>query len=608
MSLALSLPVSSIFRMSNNTQQTFAGIATARGYAIGPVFIYRDAGELPVPEYLIDASKIDEEMTRLTRARMEAMRDLEGLISVLKERTGKEDVKVFECHLMLLDDDTLCKEADGYIRNEHLNAEAAVRKTANHARAQFARMNDPYFRERVRDLDDVERRLQEALAGFSKNKKLDLKSPSIIVADDLTPSETIQLPRELVLGFALNKGSMTSHVALLARSLAIPSVCGLGDITARVKPGETLLLDGTNGAVTLSPTPETCEKFEVLIARQKALVQETGKSRRAGSLKDGEGVTIQANIQRGADLSTLAKFGAQGVGLYRSEYLWLDREREPTEEEQFEAYRTVIAQVKNLCPEASTTIRMLDIGGDKLVKGISAKELNPFLGNRSTRYLLVNPAMHKTQLRAVLRASAYGATKIMYPMISCLEEMQAVLRVVDSVKRELDDQKIAYDRRTPIGAMIEVPSAALIAEDLAEICDFFSLGTNDLIQYTMAADRGNESVAHLYQPFNPAVTKLVTMTINAARQKGIPVSVCGESASDPVAGIFWAALGVQTLSMSATYIPPIACALAQLTQADLAEYALVPSTLHSGATGTEIAEACHSWLARKVPDFEDVLL
>lgn len=594
--------------MNNNEQQTFTGIATARGYAIGPVFIYRDAGETPVPEYVVAPARVDEEMMRLSRARLEATRDLEGLIAVLKERTGREDVKVFECHLMLLQDDMLRQETDAYIRKERLNAEAAVRKTVNRARAQFARMNDPYFRERVRDLDDVERRLQKALAGFSSDSKIELKEPAIVVADDLTPSETIQLPRDLVLGFALNKGSATSHVALLARSLAIPSVCGLGDITARVKPGEPLLLDGTNGAVTLNPTAEARAQFEDLIARQKALVRETGKNRPAGSLRDDAGVSIQANVQRGADIDALRKFGARGVGLYRSEYLWLDREREPTEEEQFEAYSSVIAQVKNLGPEASTTIRMLDIGGDKLVKGISAKEANPFLGNRSTRYLLGHPDVHRAQLRAVLRASAYGPTKIMYPMISCIEEMRAALRAVESVKRELDAAHIPYDVHAPIGAMIEVPSAALIADELAGICDFFSLGTNDLIQYTLAADRGNESVAYLYQPFHPAVTKLVGHTLAAARRHGIPVSVCGESASDPVVGVFWVALGAQMLSMSATYIPPIARVLGQLTRADLAEYAKVPEALPEGSTGTEIAEACHEWLAHRVADFEDALL
>ncbi len=595
--------------MSNNsTQRTFSGIATARGYAAGPVFIYRDAGELSIPEYVVDAAHIPDELRRLSRARMEAERDLEGLIAVLKERTGREDVKVFECHLMILLDDTLRRETETYIRTERLNAEAAVRKTTNRARAQFARMNDPYFRERVRDLDDVERRLQTALAGFSGSPKIELNGPSIIVADDLTPSETIQLPRGLVLGFVLNKGSATSHVALLARSLAIPAVCGLGDITAHVKPGETLLLDGTNGIVTLNPTEETRAQFEDLIARQDALVVEAGKGRPVGSLRDGIGVSIQANIQRGADLEALKRFGAQGVGLYRSEYLWLDREREPTEEEQFDAYSTVISHVKDFAPRAATTIRMLDIGGDKLVKGISAKEANPFLGNRSTRYLLGHPAMHRTQLRAVLRASACGPTKIMYPMISCIEEMRAVLEVAEDVKRELQAAHIPFDPHVPIGAMIEVPSAALIADELAAVCDFFSLGTNDLIQYTMAADRGNEAVAHLYQPFNPAITKLVKMTIAGARQHGIPVSVCGESASDPVVGIFWAALGVQALSMSATYIPPIARVLGQLTCAELAEYAHVPDSLPAGTTGHEIAEVCHEWLARHVSGFEDILL
>ncbi len=586
---------------------TLAGIPTARGLVAGPVFLYRGDGEIPVPEYVVEPGREEEEFRRFERAVVDTKRDLENLISVLRERTGRADVRVFECHLMFLEDPTFSDEIRSSVTKDHVNAEAAVKSFTDRMRVQFSRMNDPYFRERVRDFDDVERRLLMALTGFAPDTSLELKSPAIIVADDLTPSETVRLPRENVLGFATNGGSATSHVALLARAMAIPAVTGLVDITSRVRPGMTVILDGGTGEVTIAPNKETLDLYESRKRHRHNIEKAEPEGCPAGTFREGGEVKIFANIHPGVAVSGLRDLGARGVGLYRSEYLWLNREREPTEEEQFEAYREAVEQTAKLSADASITIRALDIGGDKTVKGISAKESNPFLGNRSIRYLLSNREVFKTQLRAILRASAFGKVNTMYPMVSCVEELTEAAVVLEEVKRSLDKDGLAYDRNMPIGAMIEIPSAAINADAIATKVDFFSIGTNDLIQYTMAADRSNEAVAHLYQPTNPAILYLMRRVIAAAHNHGIPVAVCGESASDPILGVLWAAMGIDTLSMSGSYIPVIAKLLRRLSRTELDEYAALANGFDASATAKSVFDACHAWMLGKIPELDDLL-
>ena len=588
--------------------QTITGLATARGFAIGPVFVYRGDGNVPIPEYVVDPGHEADELVRLKRAVMETKRDLDSMITTLRERAGQADVRVFECHQMLLEDAVLYGETEKHILEEHVNAESAVRRTAATARRQFERMNDPYFRERVRDLDDIERRLLKALTGFGGNPHLELRAPSIVVADDLTPSETVQLPREYVLGFATNGGSTTSHVALLARAMGIPAVTGLVDITGKVKAGETILLDGTSGTVTIAPDAAAIRDFSDLIERQREIVEEVSGGAPAGTLKDGGDILLYANLHPGVPTGDVKGQGARGVGLYRSEYLWLNREKEPTEEEQFAAYREAAQFAATLGPRSSIAIRTLDIGGDKLVRGISSKEANPFLGNRSIRYLLSNQDVFRKQLRAILRASVFGKVGIMYPMVSCVEELRESAVILEDVKRKLDAEGIAYDREVPVGAMIEVPSAAINANALAKYVKFFSIGTNDLVQYTMAADRGNESVAHLYQPLNPAVLRLMRMTIDAAKRNGIWVGVCGESAADPIIGVLWAAMGIDMLSMSATYIPLMSKLFSRLTRADLDDYLKTVEAMGDGASGKEIFLKCNEWMRTRIPDLDNIVI
>jgi len=587
---------------------TISGLPTARGFASGPVYLYHGEGDLPIPEYQIEKGHENEEMLRFRRAQMETRRDLESLVSVLRERSGRGDVMVFECHLMLLEDPLLVGAIERNVVEGRLNAEAAVRKAVNEARVQFERMNDPYFRERVRDLDDVERRLQKALLGFGGATPLELTSPAIIVADELTPSETVRLPREFVLGFATNGGSTTSHVALLARAMGIPAVSGLGNITTLVAPGDTMLLDGSSGGVCINPDKSAILSFRDLIERQRELSEEVGSGAPSGTLKGGGEVLLYANVHPGLPVSDVRALGARGVGLYRSEYLWINRDLEPTEEEQFAAYREAAELTRELGPDATLTIRTLDIGGDKTVRGISAREANPFLGNRSIRYSLSRPDSFRVQVRAILRASAFGKVRLMYPMISCVEELRQAAAFLEEEKGRLVAEGIDFDRDLPVGAMIEVPAAAINAEALARHVDFFSIGTNDLIQYTMAADRTNDSVAHLYQPTNPAVLKLMRMTISAARKAGIGVCVCGESAADPVLGVLWAAMGADVLSMSSSYIPVISKVFSRLRRADLDEYDRLVSSLDPDLTAAEILSRCRAWLDERIPDLANILI
>lgn len=588
--------------------ETLTGLATARGFAVGPVFIYRGEGDVPVPEYLVAPERAEDELLRLRHAAKETKRDLESLAAAMRERGGNGAERVFESHLMLLEDPLLVEEAEGRILKDLLNAEAAVRRTVDGARAAFERMNDPYFRERVRDFDDLERRMLRTLMGLGGDSALSPEVPSIIVANDLTPSETVRLPRERVLGFAMNGGSTTSHVALLARAMGVPAVSGLGDVTARVRAGETMLLDGTNGTVTLCPDTATVLSFRDLVERQRELTEEVSLVCPAGTLKDGGEVKLLANFHAGVPSEGLREHGARGIGLYRSEYLWLGNDREPTEEEQFKAYREAAEIAASLDPDGFVTIRALDVGGDKVMRGISTGEANPFLGNRSIRYLLSYPDVLRVQLRAVLRASAFGRVRLMYPMVSCLEELDAAAEVLSDVKRALDAEGVAYDAALPVGMMVEVPSAALNAGAFAQKVDFFSIGTNDLVQYTMAADRGNDLVAHLYQPANPAVLSLMRRTIAAAKNRRIPVSVCGVSAADPVMGVLWAAMGVDHLSMPATYIPVLSKLLSRLSREDLDVLRETVDALGEGVTAATVVGKCREWVASKIPDLDNILI
>ena len=586
--------------------ETVAGLAISRGFVAGPAFLYR-ADSLPnVPERTVAPEAVDDELARFQAARATAREQLTDIIGRLKANgSSGGEVDVFANHLELFDDVLLVAAVERNIREGRVNAETAVRRAMGEFRDVFAKMKDAYLRERARDLDDIERRIMRVLTSTEETSLSQIDRPSIIVADDLTPSETVTLPRDFVLGFATDRGSTTSHVALLARALGIPAVVGLGDISTRVHTGDTVLLDGTNGAVTIDPDEATRIEFEGMVRRSRELYSQLADGpSRSGVLKDGTPVTIRANVQPGVPLCGLATYGAEGIGLYRSEYLWLGEDGNPSEEKQTKVYTEASRAVAGMGGNARVIFRALDLGGDKLMSGTLHREANPFLGCRSIRWLLAHREVFRTQLRAILRASAAGPSSVMYPMIATRYELRAANEELSRAKDELAAMGVAFDANIPHGCMVEVPSAALAADQLAHDVDFFSIGTNDLVQYTLAADRGNEQVAYLYQPAHPAVIKLVDMTVAAAKARGIPVAVCGESAADPVLAALWIGLGVTSLSMGASGIPVVKKALHGLSSADVAELAGKVRAMCADSSAADIYSFCRTFLLEKVHDFE----
>ncbi|MGN0847779.1 MAG: phosphoenolpyruvate--protein phosphotransferase [Kiritimatiellia bacterium] len=585
---------------------TVAGTAASRGYAAGQVFVYRPDDVQSVPEYEIAPERVPEELNRFHVARIETRAQIEELVAQLGEHGGNA-AAVFANHLEILDDDSICSAVERRIREERVNVETALRRTVQKFREMFGRMKDPYLRERVRDVDDIERRFLRVLLGCAGNAFSQITEPVIVVAGDLAPSDTVALPRGLILGFATDRGSATSHVALLARVLGIPAVVGLGSIVTRVKPGDEVLLDGTNGTVTVNPDVRTCAEFARLVRRERELLALLAEDRtRAGATKDGAPVQFCANAQPGVPMGGLAAFGAQGVGLYRTEYLWLGGEHMPTEEEQAAVYSEAVRAVAAMGPEARVVFRALDLGGDKLMRGVRWNEANPFLGSRSIRWLFEHRDVFRAQVRAILRASAVGPSAVMWPMIATVQELREANEELRRAKEDLRAEGIAFDERIPVGCMIEIPSAALCADQLAREVDFFSIGTNDLVQYTLAADRGNEHVAYLYQPTNPAVIRLIDMTVTAATAAGIPVAVCGETASDPVLGTLWVGLGVRELSMSASYVPVLRKVLRALTIGEIREMAEMARAQCADHSAAEIYAACRSYIISKIPQLEEI--
>jgi phosphotransferase system enzyme I (PtsI) len=585
---------------------TVAGIAASRGFAAGPVFVHRPDEVVSVPEYEIPPERVMSELDRYHMARAETRAQIETLMVKLKDGDGR-GADIFASHLAILDDSGMTSSVERLVRETRLNAEAALRRTMAEFRAAFGRIRDPYLRERVRDFDDVERRFMRVLQGRDENLFSQIAEPVVVVAADLAPSETMALRRDLVLGFVLDRGSATSHVALLARALGIPAVVGLGDVSARVKPGDGILVDGTNGAVTVNPDVKTCAEFARLVRHERELYALLDEDRaKPGATADGAPVLFCANAQPGVPMGGFAAFGAQGVGLYRSEYLWLAGDGEPSEDEQAVAYSEAVRAAAAMGENARVVFRALDIGGDKAMRGQSAREPNPFLGNRSIRWLLSHRGTFRAQLRAILRASAVGPSAVLWPMVATRQELQEANAELERAKDELRAEGVAFDERLPRGCMIEIPSAALCADQLAREVDFFSIGTNDLIQYTLAADRGNATVAYLYQPTNPAVLRLVDCTVKAARAAGIPVAVCGETACDPVLGSLWVGMGVGELSMGASYIPVLRKVLRALTMDELREMAARALAMGATASAAEIYAHCRSFILAKVPQLEEI--
>ena len=565
----------------------FEGAGVSPGIARGTVHVVRDDLD-DVARYRIAPSQITDEIGRFEAALIQTRMQILEMQQRIAESIGAKDAAIFDAHLLVVEDRTLIDEVLRKLETDLCNVEWVFQEVATSYAETLNKIDDPYLRERALDIQDVTKRVIRNLQGKAPKAFLGLSEPHILVAHNLTPSDTATMNKERVLGLATDLGSRTSHTAIMARSLNIPAVVGLHDITEKLETGQHVLLDGTNGSVIVDPTSETLAHYgEIESRRVKVVAQLKGLRETKSTTRDGRHIVLSANIELPDDVDAVAANGAEGIGLYRTEFLYLNRNTLPTEDEQYETYRKVAERVR---PDP-LIIRTFDLGGDKLAPGAVdiSDELNPFLGWRAIRFCLENIDIFKTQLRAILRASAVGNVKIMFPMISGLDELRSAISVLAECTEELRASKIDIGEKTEVGAMIEIPSAAISADVLAREVDFFSIGTNDLIQYALAVDRVNERIAYLYQPTHPAVLRLLKMIADAAHAHHIWVGVCGEMAGDIALIPLLLGLGMDELSAGATLVPRVKRAVQSLAISECRE--LVEETLKL-QTPSEILARC----------------
>lgn len=584
-------------------ERIFRGIPVSPGVCRGKVLVLgKPHGDgivrRPVPE-----AEIPAELKRFEHALVETRQQILEVQRQVSEGLGAHDASIFDAHLLVLEDPTLIEEVTRLICKEKVTAEYAFQQVAEKYAKTLSSIDDEYLRERATDMRDVTTRMLDNLIGRSTNFDLGkLKEPCILISYDLTPSQTAQINRKLVLGFATDIGSRTSHTAIMARSLRIPAVVGLQSATHDLASGSYALLDGYNGQIIVNPTDQTLFEYGQLVRKRETLDEKLRDTiDKPAVTLDGTPIVLSANVEQPSDTEAVLASGADGVGLFRTEYLFINRETLPNEEEQYEAYRQVAAALK----PSPVVIRTLDLGGDKFLSHLQVpQEMNPFLGWRAIRFCLQERDIFRVQLRAILRASVEGNIKMMYPMISGLDELNQANAMVEEFKGELRREGIAFDENLEVGAMIEIPSAAVAAESLAKRVKFFSIGTNDLIQYSLAVDRLNEKIAHLYEPTHPAILRLIKMTADAGRHHGIWVGVCGEMAGDPVLTPLLMGLGVTELSAAPSVVPQIKFLIRRLKISEARELAEFALQCDSGA---EILARCRKLTKQIAPSlFENL--
>ncbi|PYL09182.1 MAG: phosphoenolpyruvate--protein phosphotransferase [Verrucomicrobia bacterium] len=565
----------------------FEGAGVSPGIAHGKIHVVRDELD-EVVRYRIAPSQVADEISRFETALIQTRMQILEMQQRIAESIGTKDAAIFDAHLLVVEDRTLIDEVLRKLETDLCNVEWVFQEVATRYAETLNKIDDPYLRERALDIQDVTKRVVRNLQGKAPKTFLALTEPHILVTHNLTPSDTASMNRANVLGIATDLGSRTSHAAILARSLSIPAVVGLHDITVKLETGQHVLLDGSDGCLIVDPMPETLARYgEIESRRAKVAAQLKELRETTSTTRDGRHIVLSANIELPEDVEAVAANGAEGIGLYRTEFLYLNRTTLPTEDEQCETYRKVAERV---WPHP-LIIRTFDLGGDKLAPGTVdiGDELNPFLGWRAIRFCLENLDIFKTQLRAILRVSAVGNVKIMFPMISGLDELRRAIAVLEECKKELRNSKNQMAEKVEVGAMIEIPGAAISAGALASEVDFFSVGTNDLIQYALAVDRVNEKIAHLYQPTHPAVLRLLKMVADAAHAGNIWVGVCGEMAGDVAFVPLLLGLGMDELSTAAILVPRVKRAVQSLAIPECRE--LVEAALQLN-TASEILARC----------------
>lgn len=537
------------------------GIAASSGIAIAKAF------RMEVPDLSFDDTKADDpdqEIAKLDQALATSTKELEAIREKTLNDLGEEHAEIFSAHLLVLRDPELIDPIKQKIADDHANAAKALSEVTDMFVSMFESMDNEYMQERAADIRDVSKRVLAHILGKPIVSLAEIQEEVILLADDLTPSDTAQLNKEFVLGFATDIGGRTSHSAIMARSMEIPAVVGTKSITETAEAGQMIIVDGLDGEVIVDPSDEELAEYRKKQEDFEAQKKEWAKLKNEPSVtKDGVQVELVANIGTPNDLEGVKNNGGEGVGLYRTEFLYMGRDELPTEEEQYEAYKKVVEEMG----EHPVVIRTLDIGGDKELPYLDLpKEMNPFLGFRAIRLCLEKDDIFRVQLRALLRASAFGNLKIMFPMIATLEEFRQGKAMLEEEKAKLVADGVQVSDDLEVGIMVEIPSTAVMAPQFAKEVDFFSIGTNDLIQYTMAADRMNEQVSYLYQPYNPAILNLVKMVIDASHKEGKWTGMCGEMAGDEIAIPLLVGLGLDEFSMSATSILPARSQLSKLTR------------------------------------------
>ncbi len=530
------------------------GIAASPGIAIGPALLFTK-NHLKVEPRRLKDHQVEAEVERFLSAIEQTREGIERTRRKAMKQTGDIVARIFDSHLLILDDVTLKEEVTERIRKEKLSADFLVNDFMQRIYKSLKAQKGEYFSQRADDVLDVARRMIYNLQGLKDEVLLDLKEAVILIAAYLSPSDIIHLDRRYVMGIATNLGGATSHTAILARSLGVPAVTGLKNITELVCTGQEVVINGNSGKVVLFPTPSHLKEYRNKRKRYRAFLTRLQKMRDLPTeTTDGRRVHLLANIELPAEVEAVRAQGGEGVGLFRTEYLFLTRGTLPSEEDQLKEYRRV---AEALSPRP-VVIRTFDLGGDKVMPGLEfPKENNPFLGWRAIRVSLDIEDLFRSQLSAILRASRYGDVRILLPLVSDLDEVRRAKKILKSVQEDLSARNVPYRSHIKLGVMIEVPAAALIADRLARECDFFSIGTNDLVQYTLAVDRGNENVAHLYTAYHPSVLILIKHTVEAAKKAGIPVAVCGELAGNPIATLLLVGLGLDELSVSPVVLPEI---------------------------------------------------